>query len=87
MTKEQMIERIKTLAPETKVEMTDLTGTQDHWQALIVSSVFEDKMVTEQHRLVYALFAAEIQSNEVHALTLKTFSPSQYKNFNPMGGI
>ena len=82
-----MIERIKVLAPDTKVEMTDLTGTQDHWQALIVSSAFEGKMVMEQHRLVYALFATEIQSNEVHALTLKTFSPSQYKKFNPTGGL
>ncbi len=87
MTKEQMIKRIETLAPGTKVEMTDLTGSQDHWQALIVSPAFEGKIVMEQHRLVYALFAEEIKSNEVHALTIKTFSPTQYKKFNPMGGL
>ena len=85
MTKDQIAERICTLAPGTKTEVVDLTGTQDHWQALIISSAFEGKLMMEQHRMVYALFDKEIQSNEVHALTLKTFTPNQYLKFNPGG--
>ena len=77
-----IIERIQTLAPGTQVQLNDLTGTQDHWQAVIVSPAFQGKMMMEQHRMVYALFEKEIQSNDVHALTLKTYSPEQYEKFN-----
>jgi acid stress-induced BolA-like protein IbaG/YrbA len=71
--------RIEALAPGTRAEVVDLTGTQDHYQALIVSTAFAGKMMIEQHRLVYDLFKSEIDSNEVHALTLKTFTPEQYE--------
>jgi stress-induced morphogen len=42
-----------------------------------VSSAFSGKMMIEQHRLVYELLKPEIDSGEVHALTLKTYSPEQ----------
>lgn len=79
MTAEQLKQRLMTLAPETYVEVVDLTGTQDHWQALIVSEAFEGKMRVEQHQMVFKLLDAEVQSNEVHALSLKTLTPSQYE--------
>ena len=79
MTAEQMKKRIEMLGPQTKVEMVDLTGTQDHWQAVIVSSAFEGKSLVERHKMVFALFKDEVESNEVHALSLKTLTPSQAK--------
>ena len=78
MTVEQLKARIETLAPGTSAEVVDLTGTRDHYQALIVSPAFAGKMMMEQHRMVYGLFKSEIDSNEVHALTLKTYTPEQY---------
>ena len=81
MTAAQLKARLESLAPGTTAQVVDLTGTSDHWQALIVSPVFEGKMMMEQHRLVYGLFEKEIASNEVHALTLKTYSPAQYEKF------
>lgn len=71
--------RIETLAPGTKAELIDLTGTQDHWQAIIVSSAFAGKTLLEQHRMVFDLFKNEVASNDVHALTLKTYTPEQYE--------
>jgi len=82
MTAAQIKQRIESIAQNTYVELIDLTGTQDHWQALIVSPIFEGKKMMEQHRLIYSLFDKEIQSNEVHALTLKTFTPEQYQTKN-----
>ena len=79
MTAEQIRSRLETLAPGTFAEVRDLTGTLDHWSALIVSKAFEGKMMIEQHRMVMGLFQAEIDSGEVHALTLKTYSPEQYE--------
>lgn len=69
--------RIESLAPGTRAKMVDLTGTQDHWQAQIISPAFEGKSMLEQHRMVFALFEREVASNEVHALTLKTYTPAQ----------
>lgn len=77
LTAEQLKERLEALAPGTRADVTDLTGTQDHWQATIVSPVFEGKMMIEQHRMVMKLMQSEIDSGVVHALTIKTFAPSQ----------
>lgn len=78
MTAEQLKARIETLAPGTKAKLIDLTGTRDHWQAIVVSPAFEGKRMMEQHKMIYALLESEIQSNEVHALTLKTYSPAEF---------
>jgi stress-induced morphogen len=77
MTKDQLKERIETLSPETRAELKDLTGTKDHWQATIVSPAFAGKSMVEQHQMIYRLFKAEMATNEVHALSLKTYTPEQ----------
>lgn len=84
MTPEQVKTRIQGLSPGTEVEIIDLTGTQDHYQAIIISPAFEGKMMIDQHRMVMGILQAEIDSGEVHALTMKTFSPAQYKKY--LGG-
>ena len=70
--------KLESLAPETRVEVVDLTGTQDHYQAVIISPAFEGKLMIDQHRMVFGLLQAEVDSGEVHALTLKTYTPDQY---------
>ncbi len=77
MTPAEIKARIESLAPGTEAEIVDLTGTMDHYQAVIVSPVFSGKMMIQQHRMVFALLQKEIDSGEVHALTLKTFAPEQ----------
>lgn len=81
MTPDQLKVRIEKLAPGTEAEIIDLTGTMDHYQAIIVSPAFEGKMMIEQHRMVMGILQAEIDSGEVHALTMKTFSPAQYQKY------
>jgi acid stress-induced BolA-like protein IbaG/YrbA len=83
MTADQLKGRIETLHPGTLAQVTDLTGTQDHWQVTIVSQAFEGKSMIEQQRLVMAILKSEIDSNEVHALTMKTYTPAQYEKFGP----
>lgn len=81
MTPQALKQRIETLAPETQAQIIDLTGTQDHYQALIVSPAFEGKLMIDQHRMVMALLQKEIDSGEVHALTMKTYTPEQYQKY------
>jgi stress-induced morphogen len=82
MTPEQLKTRLETMAAHTRAEVTDLTGTQDHYQAVVVSPAFEGKMMIEQHRMVYATVQREVDSGEVHALTLKTYTPPQFEKAN-----
>lgn len=81
MTKEELQFRIETLSPGTTAKATDLTGTQDHWQVTIISPAFEGKSMLEQQRLVMSILKTEIDSNEVHALSMKTYTPEQFNKF------
>jgi len=63
--------RLLTAFPEAKIEVTDLTGTQDHFQALVVTPAFDGKSRVEQHKMVYAALG-ELMDGPIHALALTT---------------
>lgn len=67
--------------PEADVELVDLTGTRDHYQARIVSSAFEGKSALEQHQLVYRALGAAMHG-PIHALALQTFTPEAWTRKN-----
>ncbi len=67
-------EKIKT----SHLEVIDLRGG-DHIQVIIVSPEFENKSLVEQHKIIYSILEKEMKSNEIHALTLKTYSPTQWE--------
>jgi len=60
--------------PGAKVEVVDLTGTQDHLQVAIVAREFEGKSRVEQHKMVYGALG-ELMSGPIHALALSTRAP------------
>lgn len=60
--------------PDATVELEDLTGTQDHFKAVIVTRAFEGKSRVDQHRMVYAALG-ELMNGPVHALALTTRTP------------
>lgn len=82
MTAEELKNRIKTIHPDTQVETVDLTGTMDHWQVTVISPAFQGLMMVEQQRMIMKVLKEEIDSNEVHALSMKTYTPEQYQKFN-----
>ena len=57
--------------PDANVAIKDLTGTQDHYEARIVTAAFEGKSRIEQHRMVYDVFGPEV-GGPIHALSIKT---------------
>jgi stress-induced morphogen len=63
--------------PDADLELVDLTGTEDHYQARIVSQAFEGKTLIEQHRLVYGALGVAMQG-PIHALALKTYTPQTW---------
>lgn len=55
-----------------------LEGDGRHWYATIVSSAFEGKRAIQRHQLVYATLGTRMLTDEVHALSMKTFTPSEW---------
>lgn len=53
-----------------------------HLNALIVSSSFETLSLLERHQLVYSALGPMIK-NEIHALSLKTLTPAEWKEKEP----
>jgi acid stress-induced BolA-like protein IbaG/YrbA len=76
---EELKRRIAGALPDAEVEIKDLTGTGDHFEARVVSAAFEHKPMLEQHKMVYAPLQDLLKTGELHALALKTFSPDQWK--------
>jgi stress-induced morphogen len=60
--------------PGAAIEITDLTGTQDHYQVSIVCEAFRGQTRMRQHKLVYEALA-EWMRGPIHALSLKTSAP------------
>ena len=68
--------RIVAAFPDAEVHLEDLTGTEDHWRAKIVSSAFDGVSAVMRHRLVYKALADELRG-PIHALALETLTPSE----------
>jgi stress-induced morphogen len=60
-----------TAFPDAQVEVTDLTGTKDHFQAVVVTRAFDGKTRIEQHQMVYAALG-DLMKGPIHALALTT---------------
>jgi prepilin-type processing-associated H-X9-DG protein len=57
----------------------DVTGDGRHFSAVVVSSAFNGKAMVAQHRLVYAALGDRFDTEAVHALSLKTYTPEQWQ--------
>lgn len=58
----------------------ELEGDGRHWFATIVSASFEGQRLVQRQRLVYATLGNKMHTDEVHALSMKTFSPAEWAN-------
>ena len=71
---EAVVAKIKESLNDAEVQIEDLTGTKDHYQATVVSTAFAGLSPIEQHQLVYKALAEEMKG-PIHALSLKTKTP------------
>lgn len=74
MSPTEVRDQLVTAFPDARVDLVDLTGTQDHYQATIVSAAFEGKTPIQQHQLVYRALGAAMDG-PIHALALQTYTP------------
>ncbi len=66
---------IKAALPDAEVEIRDLAGDGDHYQAIVTSRAFAGKNRVQQHKLVYEALGRRM-GGELHALQLTTAVPN-----------
>jgi acid stress-induced BolA-like protein IbaG/YrbA len=72
-------DQIKTLIATTLAcEHLELDGDGRHWYATVVSSAFEGKRASQRHQQVYATLGDKMKTDEIHALSMKTYTPAEW---------
>lgn len=54
-------------------------GDGRHWYATVISAVFAGKSLLQQQRLVYGTLGDRLTSGEIHALSVKTYTPDEWQ--------
>ena len=55
-----------------------LEGDGRPWYATIVSAEFDGKRPIARHQMVYATLGSKMATDEVHALSMKTYTPAEW---------
>jgi stress-induced morphogen len=76
MKAEAIAAKIRAAMPDARVELQDLTGTEDHWKAVVISDAFRGKTPMQRHRMVFAALSEEMKG-PIHAFTLEALTPDQ----------
>ncbi len=61
---------------ELDCEYIQVEGDGRHFEAVIVSAAFEGKGMLQQQQLVYRALGDRME--DIHALSMKTFTPEQW---------
>jgi acid stress-induced BolA-like protein IbaG/YrbA len=76
MTAEQLQQLIAARLPCDHLEVS---GDGRHWSAVIVSPAFEGLRLIARHKRVYDALGQRIENDEVHALSMKTLTPTEWQ--------
>lgn len=58
--------------------VVSVEGDGTHFEAVVIYSQFEGKGLLERHQIVYEALG-EAMNQRIHALSLKTYTPEQWK--------
>ena len=75
ITKTEVIKLITKKLPDSKVIVDNFKG-HDHLQVTVISSEFNGLSLVKQHQLVYSALKEELATEAIHALALKTETPT-----------
>ena len=75
MTADQLQEMIATGLPCYHLEVQ---GDGRHWYAVVVAEAFAGLRPIARHQKVYATLGERLKTDEVHALSIKAFTPAEW---------
>ena len=53
-----------------------------HFEAVVVSDAFAGETPVQQHKRVYRALGGRMESEEIHALALKTYTPAAWRKLS-----
>ncbi len=65
------------IAAALACEKLEVRGDGQHFEAVIVSGEFRGKNMVQQHQLVYKALGERMRE-EIHALSMKTYTPEDW---------
>ena len=79
------IDEIKSLIENgMTTSFVNVDGDGTHFEAIVVSNEFENKILIERHKLVYSTLG-DAMKEAIHALSMKTYTPDQWENIQHKG--
>jgi acid stress-induced BolA-like protein IbaG/YrbA len=58
--------------------LCQVDGDGRHWYATVVSDSFAGLRLIARHQRVYAAMGTRLKTDEVHALSIKTYTPAEW---------
>ena len=68
------------IASSLPCDHIEVEGDGRHWSAVIVSAEFAGLRPIQRHQRVYATLGARMHTDEVHALSMRTLTPTEWAN-------
>jgi acid stress-induced BolA-like protein IbaG/YrbA len=59
-------------------EFINISGDGRHWFGVIVADSFKGLRPLQRHQKVYASLGNKMHNDEIHALSMKTFTPDEW---------
>ncbi len=82
MTKEEVTKRIEA---GLKCDYILVTGDDGrHFEAIVVSHEFIGVSKLKQHKLVYETLGDAMQTDEIHALSVRTYTPADWERVHAL---
>ncbi len=66
------------IAQGLTAEYVSVAGDGRHFEATVVSARFEGLTRVRRHQMVYAALGGQMRDEEVHALSMKTYTPAEW---------
>lgn len=75
---EMVKELIESNLENSLVQVSDMTGTQDHLEILVVNDIFKGKMLIDQHQIVMDILRDSLK-DQIHAVKIKTMTKEKFE--------
>ena len=76
MTTDEIEKLIEAGIPGSKAMVS---GGEGKYEAIVISNSFADLNMVKEHQMVYATVKPQIASGELHALSIKAYTPEEWE--------
>ena len=85
MDKQQIIDKLKSSLDLEEVHV--MTNDGSHFQVIAIGELFEDLSRVKKQQAIYAPLAEFINDNRIHALSIKTYTPTEWQRERKLMGL